>query len=499
MALKSLVAAGFLTLAALTPAWAQEARVTFVLANDIYKVDNDAPRGGFGRLAAVAAAERAANPSTLVVLAGDFLSPSLLSGFDEGEHIVALLNAIGPDVVVPGNHEFDFGEAVFRARMAELDGTEMAANMRDSEGAPLEGFEDTRLVEMAGVRIGIVGLTADDSPVKSSPGTLTFSDTIETGVTAARALREAGAEFIVAVAHANREQDRQLVETRAFDLVLSGDDHDLMIFFDGRTALVESGEEAEYVTAIDINFSVSEADGRRRVRWWPNFRPIDTTGLAPAADVQALIDGYNAELSEELDVELATLSAELDSRRASVRGSEATMGNLVADAMRAATGADIAITNGGGIRADRLYPAGTALTRRDVLSELPFGNVNIMIELSGADVLEALENGFSRVEDAQGRFPQISGMRIVVDLTREPGSRIVEARVGDTPLDPAATYRVATNDYMGRGGDGYSVFTEAPRILREEDAKLMANDVMVFLRNAGTYAPALDGRIELRR
>ena len=72
-------------------------------------------------------------------------------------------------------------------------------------------------------------------------------------------------------------------------------------------------------------------------------------------------------------------------------------------------------------------------------------------------------------------------------------------RVGDTPLDPATTYRVATNDYMGRGGDGYSVFTEAPRILREEDAKLMANDVMVFLRNAGTYAPALDGRIELRR
>ena len=175
------------------------------------------------------------------------------------------------------------------------------------------------------------------------------------------------------------------------------------------------------------------------------------------------------------------------------------MGNLIADGMRAAVGADIAITNGGGIRADRTYDPGHRLTRRDILTELPFGNVNIMIELTGAQVLAALENGFSRVEDVNGRFPQVSGMRVEADLTREPGSRVTSVTIGDAPLDPEATYTVATNDFMGRGGDGYTMFVDAPRILRDEDAKLMANDVMVHVRNLGEFAPALDGRITLTR
>jgi 5'-nucleotidase/UDP-sugar diphosphatase len=175
------------------------------------------------------------------------------------------------------------------------------------------------------------------------------------------------------------------------------------------------------------------------------------------------------------------------------------MGNLVADGMRAAVGADIAITNGGGIRADKVYAPGTEITRRDILSELPFGNVNIVIELTGAEVLAALENGFSRVEDINGRFPQVSGLTVEADLTREPGDRVTSVMVGGEPLDMDATYTVSTNDFMARGGDGYTMFADAPRVLREEDAKLMANDVMVYVRELGEFAPAVDGRITLNR
>ena len=120
-----------------------------------------------------------------------------------------------------------------------------------------------------------------------------------------------------------------------------------------------------------------------------------------------MADALQKKLDETLSVEIGTTETPLDSRRNVVRGEESTMGDLIADAMRAATGADVAIMNGGGIRADRTYDAGTKLTRRDVLTELPFGNVTVLTELPGSQLLAALENGLSQVEKGSGRFPQV--------------------------------------------------------------------------------------------
>ena len=111
---------------------------------------------------------------------------------------------------------------------------------------------------------------------------------------------------------------------------------------------------------------------------------------------------YIDKLDAELKVEIGTTETPLDSRRATVRGQETAIGNLIADAMREAVDADIAITNGGGIRADKEYPAGTMLTRGDILAELPFGNVTVKLELTGEQILAALENGFSQVEEVPG-------------------------------------------------------------------------------------------------
>lgn len=498
-----LAALGLSTALLTAPALAQEVttvEVTFLLVNDIYSIDNRSAQGGFARLSAVVQAEREANDNVIYALAGDFLSPSLLSSFDQGEHIVELFNMTPPDIIVPGNHEFDFGEEVFRTRMAEIEGSNLlAANMRNEDGTVLDGFSDTMMMDVDGLMIGVIGLAADDSDEKSSPGTIQITDALETGLAQADALRDAGADIIVAVAHANIAVDNAMYATGEFDIILSGDDHDLRLMYDGRTALVESSEEAEYVTAIDVTATIEVEGDDRDVDYTLAFRPMSTLGMEGDAQVAARVDELNALLDAELDVALGTITAELDSRRASVRTQEATMGNLVADGMRAAVGADIAITNGGGIRADKVYEPGTEITRRDILTELPFGNVNIMIELTGAEVLAALENGFSRVEDVSGRFPQVSGMTIEADITREPGDRVTSVMVGGEPLDMAATYTVATNDFMGRGGDGYTMFAEAPRVIREEDAKLMANDVMVHVRELGEFAPAIDGRIMLTR
>jgi 2',3'-cyclic-nucleotide 2'-phosphodiesterase (5'-nucleotidase family) len=132
--------------------------------------------------------------------------------------------------------------------------------------------------------------------------------------------------------------------------------------------------------------------------------------VTPDAETQKLVDGFTGDLDKELNVVIGKTAGPLDSRRNIVRTQEAAIGNLIADAMKDAVGADIAITNGGGIRADKEYAAGSDITRRDVLTELPFGNVTVLTEVTGQQVWDALENGFSKIEDGAGRFPQVSGL-----------------------------------------------------------------------------------------
>lgn len=495
----ALTAAMLAAAALLAPAHAETVNFTLLLTNDIYKVDNSRERGGFARLNAVVKAERAAGRTVIYAHAGDLISPSLLSGLDQGAHTIALTNLAPPDIFTPGNHEFDFGPEVFLKRMGEARFPLFAANLRNADGTAVPGFKDTDIRDIGGLKLGIVGLTAEDSPVKSSPGdTLAFSPTYETAIAKAQELRDQGADMILVVAHANRAVDLRLFNSGAFDIILSGDDHDLALFFDGRTVLAESREEAEFVTAIDVKADVEDKDGKRSVSWFPNFRIIDTATVTPDPETQAKVDAYNAELDKELNVAIGTTTEPLDSRKATVRGGEAAIGNLIADAVRDAVGADIAIINGGGIRGNKEYAANTGLTRRDVLTELPFGNRTVKLEVTGEMILAALENGVSEAENAGGRFPQVSGLSFTADLREPKGKRVSDVKVAGLPLEASATYTLATNDYMFSGGDGYVMLKAAKPLLGVRDAKLMANDVMAYVTARKSVAPKREGRIDLR-
>jgi 2',3'-cyclic-nucleotide 2'-phosphodiesterase (5'-nucleotidase family) len=421
-----------------------------------------------------------------------------MSGLDRGAHIVTLTNMIAPDIFVPGNHEFDFGKAVFLQRMAEARFPLFAANLRGPDGQPLAGFRDRAIVTFDGVRIGLTGATYDDTPRASSPEDLKFLPTVDTAKVQAEMLRREGADFVVAVVHAERRQDYALFATRAVDLILTGHDHDLFVNYDGRDAMVESSSDAHYVTAIDVTITVKSTDGRREVAWRPEFRIIDTATVTPDPEVAAAVKGFEAELTRELDVAIATTAVELDSRTATVRTREAAIGGMIADAMRASTQADAAVMNGGGIRGDRVYAAGTPITRRDVLAELPFNNRVVTMELPGRELRRALENGLSALPEARGRFPQVSGLSVVADMSRPAGSRIVSVRVGEATLDDSRIYKVATNDFLARGGDGYTMFQDARHLLPPDDSPLLANEVMVYLRRIGTVQTGVEGRLVLR-
>jgi 5'-nucleotidase / UDP-sugar diphosphatase len=499
------LAAGILLIAILCAgsACAETARITFILVNDIYLMtDQMMPdgkrRGGFARLAAVVKAERAKGGNVIFAHAGDTLSPSLMSGIDRGAHILTLTNLVPPDIFVPGNHEFDFGKATFLQRMAEAKFPLYAANLRGGDGQPLPNFKDRSLVTVDGVRIGLTGATYDDSARASDPGDLTFLPTVATLNEQAEALRREGADFVVAVAHATREQGYEVFRGRAVDLILTGHTHDLFIDYDGRTAMVESNHDAHYVTAIDVTIDVKEERGRRTVTWWPQFRIIDTATVTPDREVAAVVAKYEAELSKQIDAPIGVTAVELDSRTVTVRMREAAIGNLVADAMRWSAQTDVAVTNGGGIRGDKIYPPGATITRGGILSELPFGNRLVTVDISGGALKAAIENGLSQLPNPSGRFPQVSGLEVEADTSRPAGNRILSIKIGGAALDASKIYSLATNDFMARGGDDYITLRDAKPVLPPNDSPILAYEVIDYIKSVGTIRTGVDGRVVLK-
>ncbi|MET0925269.1 MAG: bifunctional UDP-sugar hydrolase/5'-nucleotidase, partial [Xanthobacteraceae bacterium] len=498
-AIRRLAAALLIAILLAGTATAETARVTFILVNDIYlmadqMMSDGKRRGGFARLAAVVKAERAkaraAGGHVIFAHGGDTLSPSLMSGIDRGAHIITLTNLIPPDIFAPGNHEFDFGKATFLERMGEASFARYAANLRGADGAPLPNFKDRSIVTVGGVRIGLTGAAYDDSVRASDPGDLKFVSSVATVKEQAAALRREGADFVVAVAHVIRDEGYEIYRSRAADLVLTGHTHDLFIDFDGRTAMVESSYDAHYVTAIDVAITVDEASGQRHTTWWPQFRVIDTATVMPDPEVAAVVVKFEADLGRHLDTPIGTTAVELDSRGVAVRARETATGNLIADAMRWSAQTETALMNGGGIRGGMVYPPGSALTRREIRAELPFGNRLITLDVEGAVLKAAIENGLSRLPNPSGRFPQVSGLTIEADVSRPPGSRILSVKVGDAPLDLNRTYTFATNEFVARGGDDYTMLRDIEPVLPVADSPALAYEVIDYVVSIGTVRSA---------
>lgn len=476
-------------------AQAETVKLTLLGVGDVYNFEEEDGRGGFARLNAVAKAERAANPNTLYLFNGDMLSPSLASGFDQGQNTIDFTNLVPFDLAVPGNHEFDFGPENFFQKMKASKYPWAAINITNDDGSAIEGLGGVMVKEVGGLKVALIPLAQDTSPEVSSTGSLKFLPTVETGIAAAAKAREEGADIVVGVVQTNMENDRALMASHAFDVILSGDDHSYATAYDGVTAYVETSIDGQFLTPVDLAVEVEEKDGKREISWTPAFRFIDTASVEPDPESVAMADKLRATMDQNLNVEIGTVEAPLDSRRNVVRAEEATMGNLIADAMRDATGANIAIMNGGGIRGDTTYEAGRKLTRRDILTELPFGNITVVTELPGSQVLLALENGVSQVENGAGRFAQVSGVTYAFDASAPAGSRVSEVMVAGAPLEADKLYKVAVNDYILGGGDGYAALGGGRIVTDGPTGQLVANDVMAYVEKLGTVNVAVEGRI----
>jgi 5'-nucleotidase / UDP-sugar diphosphatase len=481
-------------------AFAQQATLTIFTVNDVYEIAPVQGRGGLAELMTMLKTERATATYHVTTVNGDFLSPSLMSALLKGAQMIDLFNALGVDMVAFGNHEFDFGPDITLLRMAESKFPWLGTNILGPDGKPFGDTTTTLTWRVGPLTVGFFGLLTPDSATLSSPGAgVTFLPVIPAAQAAVEALRRAGADVIIALTHLTIAEDRQLArQVPGISLILGGHEHDPITWYEDNTLIHKSGYDAHYLGRIDLAMDKTTTEKGPRVTVTPSWRMLANHGITPDPEVAARVAEYTAKLDSELAQPLGQSQTALDSQRDAVRTRETTMGNLVADALREAMQAEAVLINGGGIRGDRLYEPGTPLTRRDIFRELPFGNVGVLLELSGANLFTALEHGVSKVEAKAGQFPHVAGIRFVYNPRQPAGSRIVQATINGVPIDLTASYRVATNDYMFKGGDGYTSLTTGKPLVDTSGGILMATMVMQYIARHGTVAPQVEGRITVR-
>lgn len=453
------------------------------------------PRGGLVHAASVVERLRRQGP-VLVLHAGDFLSPSLLSNRlrHQGAQMVEALNALRPGLVTFGNHEFDFGCAALADRLRESRFAWVSANVRLPSGLGLSPGRvgPWRVVEVAGLRVGVFGLTVPLEPVGGcGPEPIRFGDPLAAARGAVAALERRRVDLVVALTHQAMADDVALARALPrIDVIVGGHDHEGHQKLVGRTLIVKAPASATEVAVVSVEAARDE-EGLLVAKSHETLA-VDPATAPPHPRLLRVAQRYEAELRPYAEVIGAT-SVPLDVREDVVRGRESNFANLVADAARAAVGADVALLNGGSFRADRVLPPGP-VTLGDLWDALPFENEVVAIDVTGSEIRKALENGVSLFGQRAGRFPHVSGLRFTLDPALPPGRRVVQVVVGERALEDGRSYVLATTAFLAEPGgiDGYDL---PQRVLRRGGT---LEEAVRRAFAAGPVAPAVEGRLRAR-
>ncbi|GIV97040.1 MAG: multifunctional 2',3'-cyclic-nucleotide 2'-phosphodiesterase/5'-nucleotidase/3'-nucleotidase [Herpetosiphonaceae bacterium] len=449
----------------------------------------------------------------LLLDAGDIFQGTLYFNQYEGLADAWFYNELGYDGAAVGNHEFDRGPEALARFIDAINFPMLSANIEVAETSPLyDKIYRWVIFDIDGQEVGVFGLTTEETTILSSPGPdVTFTNYIQAAREAVAELQAEGVNKIIAVTHIGILFDMELARSvEGIDVIVGGHSHSPVGNMpgavgpypvvekapDGRTVLVVTDWEwGKYLGDIRVVF-----DNSGQVVYWEGSpHPVDES-ITPDPTFEAKLQEFAAPLEELRNRVIGSAAVRLNGDRSDVRSKETNLGNLVADAtlwkVRSTSGSgDVAIMNGGGIRAS--IEAGN-ITVGQVLEVLPFGNTIVWVDLTGAQLKQALENGVSRVEEGAGRFPQVAGMRFAYNPAAPAGSRVVDVQVRGSdgsykPLNDSATYRVVTNNFLLNGGDGYSVFTEGQN--KTDTGLLLADAVMEYIGANSPVNPQTEGRI----
>jgi 5'-nucleotidase len=481
--------------------------------------------GGAAVIAAYWQADRAKNQNSIALTGGDSIGASpALSAFAEEEPAIKALNLMGLDVNTFGNHDFDRGTAHLQKMIDLAKYQYVSANLKNVD-ANLKKVKPFTILTVADVKVAVIGVTNPEAPTLVFPGrfgSIEVTDPVAAAIKARDDARAAGATVFIAVGHLGvTGKDTSGAATgplidfakkvSGFDVIF-GDHTDVQFSGTINGALVVENK-SKGVTYARTKLLVGP--DRKVISASTEFVTPVAKDVTPDPAVVSMLVPYRTALSASLDRVIGTATETLPRGSNVERHREVAIGNLVADALRLRYNTQIALTNGGGIRAplpSSYAPANKSLRRPatgyasgppfdltagDILTVLPFGNYAVTRTITGSQLYAMLENGVSKIgadgTGTDGRFPQVSGFKFSFDSREPVGSRVKSVELlNGTPISKDATIYTATvNDFMNNGGDGYTMLTDSQGVSRE----VMFDVVLEYVKGVGTVAPKIEGRI----
>lgn len=410
-------------------------------------------------------------PNSILVDAGDTIHGLPFVTLDKGTTALELLNATGYEFMAAGNHDFNYGyerllELFKNSKYKQLN--ILAANIKKDNNFL---FEQNKIKEMTvngkAVKIGFFGLTTEETSYKTNPNNvkgIVFENPITTAQNEIKSLKSKGADIIVAIGHIGVDESSSptsidiIKATDGIDVFIDGHSHTKFPNGEkiGNTMLVSTGEYASNLGKVDISLNENNKITSIKASL---ITKEDAKDIVPDSTIEKMIKDIDAIQEKELSVIVGKTANVLDGMRDNVRFGETNLGNLITDAMLEETGADVALTNGGGIRAS--IDKGD-ITKGDITKVLPFGNYIVTKNITGAGLKEVLEHGVANYGTSFGGFPHIAGMSFNVDPNFPAGDRVKNLMIKDSAIDMNKTYTLATNDFTAIGGDKYPVLSSLP-------------------------------------
>ncbi|WEK54756.1 MAG: choice-of-anchor I family protein [Candidatus Cohnella colombiensis] len=493
--------------------------------------DTHAHLADVARRATLVKQVRNSSTNSLLLDAGDVFSGDLYFTKWAGLADLKFMNALGYDAMTFGNHEFDSGTSVLADFIKAAQFPLVTSNIdfsKDSNISPLlkqpktidtgavkstadAGVYPYVILGVNGQKVGVFGLTTEDTIETSSPGkNVTFKAADASAAATVAAIENEGVNKIIALSHLGYNRDVSLAKAvEGIDLIVGGHTHTMLDApvivsnaHDAPTVIVQANEWGKFLGLVNLTFDndgvilTEQVNGRLLV--------VDNT-VAEDATIKSMLSPYNAELDVLKQQVIGKTTVVLDGARADVRSKETNLGNFIADGMlykaKLLKNADIAIMNGGGIRA----PIDTGdITMGELRTVMPFGNTLFVLDVTGQQLKDGLENGISgaKLGDLPGKFPQIAGMRFKWDPTQAAGSKVYDVEIktatGYTALNLTKTYRMATNSFVALGGDGYTSFAQAiVDGAYHEDLGYADYEIFIEYMTSlgGTISPTVEGRI----
>ncbi|MFP7696446.1 5'-nucleotidase C-terminal domain-containing protein [Trueperella sp. LYQ143] len=454
---------------------AADASVDVLAIQDAHEVEqrtwkDGSKHGGLAQLATVLAAQRAASANTITAFGGDLAGGTLFGAVYRGEPFVDAFNELKFDVAGFGQHDFDFGldhtmSLIERAKFPWIS-SNLTAN-----GKPLSPDGTVAIVDR-GLRVGFLSITGNMTTTAAS-AQVQERDWVQASKEAAAALTAQGADVIIALTQLSNDETQAIMREvpqihAAVTEETSGSSPATLTQVDGRPILTP---EADYGTVARLH--IVRSAGKISVE--PSFIPVDgnvTPDSVWSAKTQQYMDELNQRLSEKLGVAPQDMARDV-------------VGPIVAQAYREHEGADFGWQNGGGIRAE--IPAGD-VTKRTVLSVLPFANSVITIRTNGEHLRTALEQAIASDPKGNRGFPRLAGLRATIDLTAPEGHRVTALTTEDgTPISPIGSYTIALTRYVYQGGDKVTAFRGDEIV--SADPVLDAEAFEAYVRRHGTLVP----------